>query len=206
MAIRIPQNQIQYRYTAGKEYMYKDTYREYQGHYYELNNQLFAGKEFNSNAPILVPIPIATGNNNLPGFNSLLTNAATYVYGKISDTNLSNQIPSSHIFKKEDPNERYVNRYFTQKVNQVPILIKEISEDSYQKTKTDPLYKSITIKWDTTFGNEFVIEEAEKQMPGIKEFLQDLNFNPDSDTDDYGRDYSPSFEDKTTKKDTSLNL
>ena len=87
MGLRIPQNQIvANKYTIGKEYMYKDTYREYQGYYYELNNKLFTGKEFNSNAPELILIP---KNNNVPsGFNSLLTKASTYVYGRISKTKI----------------------------------------------------------------------------------------------------------------------
>ena len=56
MSIRIPQNQIVYKYTIGKEYMYTNTYREYQGHYYELNGRFFVGKEFNINSLELVII------------------------------------------------------------------------------------------------------------------------------------------------------
>ena len=105
MAIRIPQNQIvTSKYTAGKEYMYKDTYREYQGYYYELNNKLFTGKEFNSNAPELILIP--KNNNVLFGFNSLLTKASTYVYGKVSGTKITTSKPFSYIYQY-DSNIRY---------------------------------------------------------------------------------------------------
>ena len=188
MAIRIPQNQIQYKYTIGKEYMYKDTYREYQGYYYELNNQLFAGKEFNSNAPILVPIPITTGNNNFLGFNSLLTNAATYVYGKIAKEKLPNNFnPSSYIFqpKFSSVNSRFTNRYFIQKINTDPnnISIKEIDEDSYTKIQTNPLFKSVKIIWDTIGDNTNEINKANQTIIGIKEFLQDLNYSTNFEDD-----------------------
>jgi len=172
MAIRIPKNQIQYKYTQGKEYMYKDTYREYQGHYYELNNQIFAGKEFNSNAPVLVRIP--KGNNDaFNGFNSLLTRASTYVYGRISGTKIRNPKPVTQVFKN-DPNLVNVttNRYFVQNTNITPILIKEVTEESFNQLKTNPLYKAVSIRWIYNEANENQIENAEKIIPGIKTYLE----------------------------------
>lgn len=190
MAIRIPQNQIQYKYTSGKEYMELSTYREYQGYYYELKGKIYAGKEFNSNASELIPIP-KDNTNTSSKFNSLLTNSATYVYGRISGAKIHSSTPSSHMFKKQSPNDRYVNRYFCQKINTNPPLIKEINEDSYKNIQNNPIYKSIMIQWDTIFGNEIAIDKAEKEIPGIKDFLQDLNFDPLSDIDEYPDSFNP---------------
>ena len=57
MGVRIPQNQIVYKHTAGGEYMFESTYKEYQGPYYEMSGKIFAGKEVTTSAPVLVPIP-----------------------------------------------------------------------------------------------------------------------------------------------------
>jgi hypothetical protein len=183
MAIRVPQNQtVTSKYTSGKEYMFTQTYREYIGYYYELNSKLFAGKEFNTTAPELIRID----SNKV---NKLLTNPSTYVYGKISGTRIPNQKPISYIFQKNDPNIQYIDRYFIQKiVNVNPVLIKEINEENYKQMQSNPLYKTIIIKWDTIYNNDAVIEKAEKQMPGIKSFLENLNYSPYNEEDIYPTD------------------
>lgn len=179
MAIRIPQNQIvKSKYTAGKEYMYKDTYREYQGYYYELNNKLFTGKEFDSNAPELILIP---KNNNVPsGFNSLLTKASTYVYGKISGTKINSERPLSFIYNYDSD-----VRYFSYQINKNQI--KEINEDTFKTFQTNPLY--ILTKLSFTLGfDEQELKEAEKKIPNIRIFLQnDSNLTPEPGGDSKGR-------------------
>ena len=146
-----------------------------------LNNKFFAGKEFNVNSPELIKV---TSDK----VNGLLMNPLTFLYGKLSNIILNKTNPSSYIFQKTDPNKRYIKRYFIQKINVNPILIREINENEYQQFQTNPLYKSITIEWDTIFSNELVIDQAEKQMPGIKSFLQDLNYSPYNEEDIYPTD------------------
>jgi len=171
MPIRIPQNKIQYNYTSGKEYMDETTYQEYQGYYYQLNGKIFAGKEFNSNAPVLIPIP--KDKSNLPfNFNKLLTQAATYTYGRISGNKIQNiKVVSLPLIN--DPNidttdvENITNTYYTKKVNST--TIKQIDEETFQNIKINPLYTTVSIKPD--YSN---IDDAEKQMPGIKAFLDFL--------------------------------
>ena len=172
MGLRIPQNQIvANKYTIGKEYMYKDTYREYQGYYYELNNKLFTGKEFNSNAPELILTP---KNNNVPsGFNSLLTKASTYVYGRISKTKINQikilSLPLSTNNNLLDKAGEFFLKFFYQKINQSPIIIKEIDEDTYKALQNNPLYQTTFIG---TYNNKTQTPEiAETQMPGINAFL-----------------------------------
>ena len=179
MALRVPQNVIiTSKYTAGKEYMFVKTYREYQGYYYEMNNKLFAGQEFNVNAPELMLI-------NSTQTNQLLTNPNTYIYGKVSGTKISTFKPQSHMFQKDNPNIKYVDRYFIQKVNVSPTLIKEVNEETYKQSQPDPLYKSVTIHWNTIEDNTMAVDKAEVQMPGIKSFLQDLNYSPYNEEDIY---------------------
>lgn len=155
MGIRIPQNQIvKSKYTAGKEYMFELTHKEYIGYYYELNNKTFAGKEFNSNSPLLVKI--------IPeNINSLLTKASTYVYGRI----LKTKIVNTKITQLPNDLSRELN-FYCKKINDTNIKI--ISEESYLFLKLDPLYQTTYI--GTYKGNYQSSEQAETQLPGIKNF------------------------------------
>jgi hypothetical protein len=177
MAIRIPSNiTVKSQYTAGKQYMYESTQREYQGYYYKMNGKIFAGKEFNSNAPTLLKI---TPNN----INSLLTSAATYVYGKITGTkiNPNKPLPSYFIPSKKDVQKGYAYRYFSQQKNNN--LIKEINEDNFKVLSTNPLYTLVKIKCyvvadslDSVGDSNYLLDlkdldNAEKVISGIKTFL-----------------------------------
>lgn len=167
MGVRIPANQaVTNKYTSGKEYMFKDTYKEYQGYYYELNGKTFAGKEFATSAPELIRI-------NSADVNTLLTNPATFVYGKVSGAKIINNkitaLPQSDNNVIFDKGGEIFLKFFCQKTNSSSIIIKEIDEDSYKRIQDDPLYK-------TTYIGEYnniiqTIEDAEKQIPGLKLFL-----------------------------------
>ena len=174
MAIRIPSNQIvKSKYTIGKEYMYKDTYRGYQGYYYELNNKLFIGKEFNSNAPELILIP---KNNNIPsGFNSLLTKASTYVYGKISGTKLNNtKLPSIQpLLLVSDV------KYLAKENNSFPLKIIFISKDIYNENiNKNVLYSFTFLDFDEEWGFD-ITDQNRKDIPEIDLFLKEYAQNPE---------------------------
>ena len=51
-------------------------------------------------------------------------------------------------------------------------IIKEITEESYNQLRSDSLYKIVRIEWQYNGVNEFQIEKANKEIPGIKEYLQ----------------------------------
>jgi hypothetical protein len=160
MAIRIPSNiTVKSQYTAGKQYMYESTQREYQGYYYEMNGKIFAGKEFSSNAPTLLKI---TPNN----INSLLTSAATYVYGKITGTKIPISIPSSYYFNPDTTDNIF--RYFTKKMNDN--IIKEINEDTFNQIKANPMYVSVSLYYQSNF-NENELNKAEEKIPGLKTYI-----------------------------------
>jgi hypothetical protein len=64
-------------------------------------------------------------------------------------------------------------RYFIKKINQFPIIIKEINEQTYNNYKNNPFYQSIAVKLP---ASDFKIDtkeldQANKQMPGLKAFL-----------------------------------
>jgi hypothetical protein len=173
--MRIPSNLIKKgKYTSGNEFVIVSSKKTYQGYYYELNNKFFAGKEFNSNAPELAKIKATE-------VNLLLTRAATYVYGALSGAVLNNKKPTSFLQGKNNS-----TRYFIKKLNFNPILIKEVDKITFDQFKIDPIYQTISLSYDPKTGfNSVEIEEANKSMNGLKEFINNLNFNPTSDNDSY---------------------
>jgi hypothetical protein len=157
-SIRIPSNIIvKSKYTIGKEYMYEQNHSEYQGYYYEMNGKWFAGKEFNIDAPVLLKII----DKNI---NSLLSTAATYIYGQISKIKLDDFKVQSHFFQY-DSNVRY----FSYEINKN--LIKEINQDTFNTISSNPLYRTIALSYTNGFNNK-ELAIAEIKIPGITTFAQ----------------------------------
>jgi hypothetical protein len=164
--MKIPSNIIkENQYTIGKEFIIKDTYKDYQGYYYELNGKYFIGKKFNINALELIKI-------NSSEVNSLLLNSNTNFYGNISKIKIPQNKVKSIPFAPADTdfNQGYKVRYFTKQININPIFIKEINKDQFIQLQTNSLYQTLEIKYyfDLT-DNE--LNELNKKMPGIKEYL-----------------------------------
>ena len=166
MGVRVPQNQIiESKYTSGNEYMFAKTYKEYKGYYYEMSGKQFAGKEFNVNNPEIIKID--NKSNNKLKFNPL-----TYVYGAISGVNLVSStvssIPNSNNSSTNAGIENIV-KFYCKKINQQPIIIKEISEDTYKSLQSDPLYQTTYV--GVYQNRNQTPDDAEKKIPGIKAFL-----------------------------------
>ena len=160
--MKIPANIIQTgKYTQGQEYMYADTYENYQGYYYVLNNKFFAGKIFNNLARELVKFDSTK-------VNKLKKDPKTAVYGKASGVNIKESKASGIVYKGDT-----IIRYFAKKLNVVPILIREINKKTFDELQSDPLYQTTSViiaPGDFNLdSNE--INKANQQMPGLKSFL-----------------------------------
>jgi hypothetical protein len=58
MEPRIPSNRIiTGSYTAGKDYIYKESKNYYKGFFYKLNGSYYAGKDYKENSPQIIKIP-----------------------------------------------------------------------------------------------------------------------------------------------------
>jgi len=172
MSLKIPRNIIiEAKYTQGKEYMTVNTYKEYQGYYYELNDKIFAGKEFDAFAPELIRL----SSNKV---NPLLTRLSTYIYGAVSGIKLKDTKPQSYIFQ---PTEGEVlngssTRYFSKQLNETPVIIKEINKSNYDEILQNPLYKTVSIKYINTNKNTgdfdpIELSKAIIQIPELNIFL-----------------------------------
>jgi hypothetical protein len=156
--MRVPKNRIQTgKYTSGGEFLYKKTDTPYQGHYYILNNFYYAGKEFKDDAPELIKIV----NANKLSFSSA-TSIFSVISGITSQKLRSPKIPSIPVGKVRTEDIRY----FSKQVNVQPTTIKEISKETYESLQTNELYQT------TIVGPNQSLDEANKKMPGLKDFLK----------------------------------
>lgn len=157
--MRIPANVIETgKYTSGGEFVYKSNQSPYKGYYYILNERFFEGKEYKADAQEIIQIK---ESNTL--LYRLTTAAFSLASGITSQSLRQRPVPSvqSNIEGVFTP-----IRYFSRKVNVKPTVIKEISKETYDSLQGDPLYQ-------TTFvGPDQSIDQAEKQLPGLKAFLE----------------------------------
>ena len=157
--MKIPANVIETgKYTSGGEFVYKTNQTPYKGYYYILSNRFFAGKEYSADAQEIIQIKES---------NTLLYRLATAAFslasGITSQSLRQKPVPSLQTNIEGTPTPI---RYFSRKVNIKPITIKEISKETYDSLQGDSLYQ-------TTFvGPNQSIDKAEKQMPGLKAFLE----------------------------------
>ena len=164
--MRIPSNIIvKNQYTIGDEFVDPITNKSYQGYYYELNGSFFQGKEFNPSSPKL----IRKANEN-----TLLNNPKTSTFSKVSGIT-SQQLQPLSIASAPLGGEKLFNDYeyilFVKQLNVDPPIIKRINDETYKslKASSPPLYQVIFI--GTFEGQSSTLEEANQQMPGLKDYL-----------------------------------
>jgi len=155
--MRVPKNKIQTgKYTSGGEFVELISNKPYQGYYYKFNNKFYIGKEFNPDA---IEIIRTQQQNQL--YNQGQTIALfSFLSGITSQKLFSPRVPG---VLPQGTNKDI--RYFSQQINVKPIIIKEITKEVYDSLQGNPLYKT------TFIGPTQDINQAEKQMPGLKAFL-----------------------------------
>ena len=103
--MKIPKNRIKFKYSSGKEFVYKITQTPFQGDYYVINNSYYVGKEYNSQAPELI---------KLEQSNTLLFNKATAIFSLISG--ITSQVlkkPEINSIQPDIENKEIPVRYFS---------------------------------------------------------------------------------------------
>lgn len=162
--MKIPSNIILTgKYTIGDEFVDPKTNEYYQGHYYQIGNSYFKGKEFNPNAPQIV---------KKENRNTLLDDPKTKTYSQVSGVT-SQKISSpvySYIplFELKETDLENTTRYFVKHLNSNPILIREINKETFETLKNNSLYQTISISELDLLEPE----KIEKQMPGLLAFLR----------------------------------
>ena len=161
--MKVPSNKVKTgKYTPGGEFVEETTNKAYQGYYYELNNSLYAGREFKAGAPKIIRVQEA---NKL-----YYNNFDTAIFSLISGIT-SQQLSSPKVAGITNTSGSPI-RYFAKKLNTNPILIKEIDKNTYNSLQKDPTYQTIIINLPSGDNpNSKVIDNADKQMPGLKSFI-----------------------------------
>jgi len=156
--MKIPKNIIKTgKYTSGGEFYFKITQAPYSGYYYILNNLYYTGKEYNETAPEIVKIQQT---------NNMLFRSSTAIFSSLSG--ITSQMLQSPKITSVQPNTEsnsVPERYFSSQINIKPTIIKEISKDTYDSLQGNSLYQT------TFIGPTQSIDQAEKQLPGLKAFL-----------------------------------
>jgi hypothetical protein len=118
----------------------------------------YTGKEYNETAPEIVKIQQT---------NNMLFRSSTAIFSSLSG--ITSQMLQSPKITSVQPNTEsnsVPERYFSSQINIQPTIIKEISKDTYDSLQGNALYK-------TTFvGPNQTIDQAEREMPGLKTFLE----------------------------------
>lgn len=160
--MKVPANIISENlYTIGKEFVFADSYKEYQGYYYEISDKFFAGREFNTNAPRLLKL-------NSDEINSLRLNPQTSTYASLKRT----RIPSSKI--PSIPLELTAGiKYLAKQANLTPIRIIFTTEKTYLESAKYPEFIFTAISFEPEFGFE-ITDENRKAIPEIDIFLEEF--------------------------------
>lgn len=160
--MKVPANIISENlYTIGKEFVFADSYKEYQGYYYEISDKFFAGREFNTNAPRLLKL-------NSDEINSLRLNPQTSTYASLKRT----RIPSSKI--PSIPLELTAGiKYLAKQANLTPIRIIFTTEKTYLESAKHPEFIFTAISFEPEFGFK-ITDENRKAIPEIDIFLEEF--------------------------------
>jgi hypothetical protein len=156
--MRVPKNIIQVgKYTSGGEFVEELSNKPYQGYYYELNGSLYTGKEYSVNAVKII---------KKQAQNQLYNNSNTAMFSFMSGiTSQQLSVPPINSVSINTTS----TRFFAQKINVNPIIIKEVDEKSYISLQGTLLYKTTFI--GNYNGVNQTIDQANAQMPGLKTFL-----------------------------------
>jgi hypothetical protein len=159
--MKIPSNLIQYNYTSGNEFVNPDTNVPYQGYYYEVNGIYFTGNRFNASAPKII---------KKENENKYLNDPKIATYAKLTGfTSQNSSEPNITSLPQTNPEgtrlEENIPRFFAQKINSNPIVIKEIDEKTYNSLQNSPFYITTYVSYNQS------LTQANDQMPGLRTFL-----------------------------------
>jgi hypothetical protein len=197
----IPPNKIDPRvyYTNGGEYYYASNLTNYVGYYRkDVNGRAYAGKELTVNSPQLTP-SIIVRSSPPPNINLGSSLSTTYLSisrnTKQSLIESSNPIPDSLPPTQQEYDQTFYTRYFLEYLLSSKSIIVEVNKGTYFNYVNSnlrkyfnnvellwkisgPLYdvkeNGILMKGGVIDSNLRSIDQAQKTMPGIRDYLKDL--------------------------------
>lgn len=163
--MKVPANIIlENLYTIGKEFVYADSYKDYQGYYYEISDKFFAGREFNPNAPRLLKL----GSDEI---DPLRLNPSTSTYASLKRNVItSNRVPSIPLDTSAG------EKYLAKQLSSNPIRIIFTTEKAYREFKKHPGFAFTAVNFEPEFGFD-ITDKNRQDIPEIDIFLSEyLNY------------------------------
>jgi hypothetical protein len=166
--MRLPKSQLtENQHTPGNEFIDTSNNKVYSGYYFIANGRYFIGKTFDLKAIELKRIT-PTEVNTLNIINNLPFNLPSSITSKLA-TSVSSDTAVVTSISADSSTGRF--RYFSKQTNIVPIIIKEVSQSTFDNIKSNPLYQTLAISSNNIYVDSPVVNEAEKTFSGIKAFL-----------------------------------
>jgi hypothetical protein len=161
--MKIPANLIlENLYTIGNEFVYANSYENYQGYYYEINSKFFVGREFNPNAPRLLKL-------NSKEIDPLRLNPKISTYINLKGERITNnKIPSIPL------ELTFGLKYLAKQINSNPTRIIFTTKDASDNSKNYPGFAFTSIEFDPEFGFN-ITDENKKIIPEIDIFLENYS-------------------------------
>jgi hypothetical protein len=180
------------QFTKGKEYMTAETYIEYTGPYHIYpNGAIYSGGGFTDESIHLIPYAKALEPSELINAPDKDLSENNSIYFTLTSTRFNNHRKPQYYYPEviqADYDTAFITRFFVQKINN-KADITEIDADEFDavnsanKVGIDAgLYKKLKLNWsisgrleDVQKVNRKVLQSKEKDLPGIKEYLTDLD-------------------------------
>lgn len=161
--MKVPANIISENlYTIGKEFVLADSYKEYQGYYYEINDKFFAGEVFDPFAPRLLKLDSSD-------IDPLRLDPKTSVYAGLRRTRIpTDKIPSIPLDIATG------TKYLAKQIGSNPVRIIFTTEKAWRESKKYPGYIITSVYFEPEFGFE-ITNENRKAIPEIDIFLEDFS-------------------------------
>jgi len=175
--MRPPKNQIlENLYTAGDEYILSKTYDNYIGYYHSVSGKYYIGAIYNSNAIQLVPY---IEKREVAAYN-LSKIDPVYMRNNPNVINIIKTDAFSIVRKNYQPSPQPQYRFFIKRINEINSPILEVDQQTYTNAKATNFYYTTNIFWDINISLS-TYNQAEKELPGIKEFLNSYSLPPGGD-------------------------
>jgi hypothetical protein len=172
--MRPPKNQIlENLYTIGNEYLLIRTYDNYVGYYHSVSGKKYIGATYKPNSIELVPY---TENREVAAYN---LSKIDPVYMRINPSIINiikkDEFPIVRVNYTPSPNTLY--RFFIKRANETNSPILEVNKQTYINARATKFYYTLNILWGPN-ASSLDYNQFEKQMPGIKVFLNNLSLPP----------------------------
>ena len=173
-------------YTTGKEYMFVDL-REYIGPYHVYpNGAVYTEANYSDRSVPLIPYVSSQENKKVLGEDRNVENNS--IYFKLTGKKFNKYVEPQYYYPtvtEDDKEQGFIERYFVQRINNLN-EITEISRQQFQSVNTNNtvgidggIYNKLRLQWiiagDVVKENQIKLQRAELTMPGISNYLTDLD-------------------------------